>query len=144
MSAKCWSHKRSVLQLTLQHSAWGTTARLKLKRNWQGTRTSGGAHVWFNSKQREKKNLTSLDILWRHKRLCCSDLWLNADTGGAWLSSARVVRCWVKSQRHNLAYLVANGKMGTLDRLPVINWRKVGMTSNHHAPWLGLHTCYNG
>ena len=25
--------------------------------------------------------------------------------------------------------------MGTLDRLPVINWRKVGMTSNHHAPY---------
>ena len=24
-------------------------------------------------------------------------------------------------------------KMGTLARLPVINWRKVGMTSNHHA-----------
>ena len=24
-------------------------------------------------------------------------------------------------------------KMGTLDRLPVINRRKVGMTSNHHA-----------
>ena len=25
--------------------------------------------------------------------------------------------------------------MGTLDRLPVINWRKAGMTSNHHAPY---------
>ncbi|KAG5569021.1 hypothetical protein H5410_063981 [Solanum commersonii] len=37
----------------------------------------------------------------------------NADTGGAWLSSARAVRCWVKS--HNGATLV----------LPVISRRKV-------------------
>ena len=26
--------------------------------------------------------------------------------------------------------------MGTLERLPVTNWRKVGMTSNHHAPYI--------
>ena len=26
--------------------------------------------------------------------------------------------------------------MGTLERLPVTNWRKVGMTSNHHAPYV--------
>ena len=26
-------------------------------------------------------------------------------------------------------------KLGTLDRLPGITWRKVGMTSNHHAPY---------
>ncbi|XP_027344493.1 uncharacterized protein LOC113856969 [Abrus precatorius] len=45
----------------------------------------------------------------------------NADTGGAWLSSARAVR------------------------LPVISRRKVRMTSSHHAPYaLGDHTCYNG
>ena len=25
--------------------------------------------------------------------------------------------------------------VGTLDRLPVTNRRKVGMTSNHHAPY---------
>ncbi|MCE3051388.1 hypothetical protein HAX54_049706 [Datura stramonium] len=35
----------------------------------------------------------------------------NADTGGAWLSSARAVR------------------------LPVISRRKVRMTSGHHAPY---------
>ena len=38
-------------------------------------------------------------------------------------------------QRAQPLYLVASSKMGTLDRLPVINWRKVGMTSNHHAPY---------
>ena len=26
-------------------------------------------------------------------------------------------------------------KLGTLMRLPGITWRKVGMTSNHHAPY---------
>ena len=57
-------------------------------------------------------------------------------TGGAWLSSARVVRCWVKSRNErNPLLLVAIIKLGTLARLPVINRRKVGMTSNHHAPY---------
>jgi hypothetical protein len=28
----------------------------------------------------------------------------NADTGGAWLSSARVVRCWVKSRNERNPY----------------------------------------
>ena len=26
-------------------------------------------------------------------------------------------------------------RLGTLERLPGITWRKVGMTSNHHAPY---------
>ena len=57
-------------------------------------------------------------------------------TGGAWLSSARVVRCWVKSRNErNPVLLVAIIELGTLARLPVINRRKVGMTSNHHAPY---------
>ena len=32
--------------------------------------------------------------------------------------------------------LVASSKMGTLVRLPGITRRKVGMTSNHHAPYV--------
>ena len=31
--------------------------------------------------------------------------------------------------------LVASIELGTLARLPVINRRKAGMTSNHHAPY---------
>ena len=31
--------------------------------------------------------------------------------------------------------LVASIKLGTLEGLPGITWRKVGMTSNHHAPY---------
>ena len=60
----------------------------------------------------------------------------NADTGGAWLSSARAVRCWVKSpQRAQPSCLVATVEFGTLSRLPVISRRKVRMTSSHHAPY---------
>ena len=34
--------------------------------------------------------------------------------------------------------------MGTLGRLPGITRRKVGTTSNHHAPYDLGYTCYNG
>ncbi|PIC97790.1 hypothetical protein CSV68_16650, partial [Sporosarcina sp. P29] len=57
-------------------------------------------------------------------------------TGGAWLSSARVVRCWVKSRNERNPYpLLPAVRPGTQRRLPVINWRKVGMTSSHHGPY---------
>ena len=58
------------------------------------------------------------------------------ETGGAWLSSARVVRCWVKSRNERNPYCQLPAfRMGTLARLPVTNRRKVGTTSNHHAPY---------
>ena len=56
------------------------------------------------------------------------------ETGGAWLSSARVVRCWVKSRNERNPCIQLLRK-STLDRLPLIKRRKVGMTSNHHAPY---------
>ena len=57
-------------------------------------------------------------------------------TGGAWLSSARVVRCSVKSDNERNPYhQLLTCKMRTLMRLPVINRRKVGMTSSHHGPY---------
>ncbi len=69
-------------------------------------------------------------IFWKQKSACG-----NRNTGGAWLSSARVVRCWVKSrnERNPRSELPAT-KLGTLRRLPVTNRRKVGMTSSQHAP----------
>ncbi|KAK7233557.1 hypothetical protein RIF29_47447 [Crotalaria pallida] len=57
------------------------------------------------------------------------------DTGGAWLSSARAVRCWVKSRNERNPRVSANVEFGTLSRLPVISRRKVRMTSSHHAPY---------
>ena len=38
-------------------------------------------------------------------------------------------------QRAQPLLLVASIQLGTLMRLPVTNRRKVGMTSNHHAPY---------
>ncbi len=57
-------------------------------------------------------------------------------TGVAWLSSARVVRCWVKSrnERNPHPYLPAV-RPGTIRKLPVINRRKVGTMSSHHGPY---------
>ena len=54
------------------------------------------------------------------------------ETGGAWLSSARVVRCWVKSRNERNPYCQLLRKR-TLARMPLTKRRKVGMTSNHHA-----------
>ena len=59
------------------------------------------------------------------------------DTGGAWLSSARVVRCWVKSRNERNPYCqLLTGELSTLARLPPTRRRKVGMTSSHHGPYV--------
>ena len=58
-------------------------------------------------------------------------------TGAAWLSSARVVRCWVKSRNErNLAFSCHRVWLGTLKELPVTSRRKVGMTSSPHGPYV--------
>ena len=57
--------------------------------------------MWFNSMQREEPYL-GLDIQRSFQR------WIgafgNSETGAAWLSSARVVRCWVKSRNERNPY----------------------------------------
>ena len=59
-----------------------------------------------------------------------------ARTGAAWLSSARVVRCWVKSRNERNPYTMLPAlRMGTHSRLPRTTRRKAGMTSSHHAPY---------
>ncbi len=95
-------------------------------------RIDGGPHkqwsMWFNSTQREEpyQVLTSCDA---HRNMC---FLRDAETGGAWLSSARVVRCWVKSRNERNPYCQLLRKR-TLAGLPLTKRRKVGMTSNHHA-----------
>ncbi len=55
-------------------------------------------------------------------------------TGAAWLSSARVVRCSVKSgNERNPCRQLPSVRLGTLTRLPVTNRMKVGMTSSPHG-----------
>src|SRR3972149_9694965 len=59
-----------------------------------------------------------------------------ASTGGAWLSSARAVRCWVKSRNERNPYsMLPSVRPGTHGGLPRSTGRKVGMTSSHHAPY---------
>ena len=84
--------------------------------------------MWFNSTQREEpyQVLTSLDDAGNSISL------RSKETGGAWLSSARVVRCWVKSRNERNPYGQLLRKR-TLARLPLTKRRKVGTTSNHHA-----------
>ncbi len=89
--------------------------------------------MWLNSTQREEpyQGLTYAGKPWRQGPPC------GRCTGGAWLSSARVVRCWVKSrnERNPFPYLPALW-VGTLRILPVTNWRKAGTTSSHHGPYV--------
>ena len=60
-----------------------------------------------------------------------------AHTGGAWLSSARVVRCWVKSRNErNPRRMLPAVRPGTHARPPASSRRKVGTTSSHHAPYV--------
>ena len=56
-----------------------------------------------------------------------------AGTGAAWLSSARVVRCRVKSHNERNPYPLLQPERGTRGGLPVSNRRKVGMTSSPHG-----------
>ena len=93
MLTSCWGVKFSVTQPTREVNRLGSTvARLKLKG------IDGDPHkrwmMWINSMQREKPYLLTCQeaLVMR----ACPQGSLN--TGAAWLSSARVVRCWVKSR----------------------------------------------
>ena len=99
--------------------------------------------MWFNSKQREEPylGLTS----WRNL-LETGGLLRDAMTGAAWLSSARVVRCWVKSrnERNPCPMLPADNagdSWGTAGDKPEEGGDDV-KSSWPLCP--GRHTCYNG
>ena len=67
-------------------------------------------------------------------------------TGGAWLSSARVVRCWVKSRNErNPYYLLPARKGGDSDKTAADNAEEGGDDVKSSCPLRpGLHTYYNG
>ncbi len=67
-------------------------------------------------------------------------------TGAAWLSSARVVRCWVKSRNERNPCLQlpsgwAGHSGGTAGDKPEEGGDDV---KSSWPSWAGLHTCYNG
>ena len=62
-------------------------------------------------------------------------------TGAAWLSSARVVRCWVKSSNERNPHVVLTRSQQTAP----VNGEEGGDDVKSAWPLcLGLHTCYNG
>ena len=67
-------------------------------------------------------------------------------TGAAWLSSARVVRCWVKSRNERNPYpLLPASKVGDSEETAGDKPEEGG--DDVKSSWSlrpGLHTCYNG
>ncbi len=100
--------------------------------------------MWFNSKQRAEpyQPLTwasrggetfSFGSAGRH-------------TGAAWLSSARVVRCWVKSRNErNPRLQLPSGRAGHSEGTAGDKPEEGGDDVKSSWPLrAGLHTCYNG
>jgi hypothetical protein len=76
----------------------------------------------------------------------CSSVAIRRHTGAAWLSSARAVRCWVKSRNERNPYCqlltgYAEDSGGTAGDKPEEGGDDV-KSSWPLCP--GLHTCYNG
>src|SRR5215510_13129427 len=90
--------------------------------------------MWFNSTQREEPYQLLTCPVWAGEIRSFGSA--GRDTGAAWLSSARVVRCWVKSRNERNPHLqLPSGEPGTLQKLPVTSRRKAGMTSSPHGPY---------
>ena len=68
------------------------------------------------------------------------------ETGGAWLSSARVVRCWVKSRNERNPRPVLPARRGGNSRGTAgVNSEEGGDDVRSSCPLRpGLHACYNG
>ena len=70
----------------------------------------------------------------------------NSDTGAAWLSSARVVRCWVKSRNERNPYPYLPAHYGGNYKETAGDKPEEG-GDDVKSSWPlrpGLHTCYNG
>src|SRR4030067_779858 len=118
-----------------------TAARLKLKG------IDGGPHkrwsMWFNSRQREEPYL---GLTCTCKPVETSVPLRSTCTGAAWLSSARVVRCWVKSrnERNPRSQLPAS-HVGDSGGAAGVKPEEGGGDVKSSWPLCpGLHTCYNG
>ena len=66
-------------------------------------------------------------------------------TGGAWLSSARVVRCWVKSRNERNHCRMLTDQVGDSCETAGDKPEEGGDDVKSSCPlWPGLHTYYNG
>src|SRR5205823_12651022 len=100
--------------------------------------------MWFNSTQREEPYQPLTCPVWVGETPSFSSAGRN--TGAAWLSSARAVRCWVKSRNERNPYLqlpTCNG--GNSGETAVVRREEGGDDVKSSWPLCpGLHTCYNG
>ncbi len=106
----------------------------------------GGPHkrwsMWFNSMIREEPYLGYNVIATRRKAGFLRDV----KQGAAWLSSARVVRCWVKSRNERNPCLQLPARDGGDSGETAGASREEG-GDDVKSSWPlcpGLHTCYNG
>ena len=99
--------------------------------------------MWFNSMQREEPYL---GLTCTCKPVETPVLLRDACTGAAWLSSARVVRCWVKSRNErNPCPVLPAGNAGDSQETAGVNSEEGGDDVKSSCPLRpGLHTCYNG
>ena len=70
----------------------------------------------------------------------------NRNTGAAWLSSARVVRCWVKSRNERNPCPLLPARNGGNSRETAGDKPEEGGddVKSSWPLWVGLHTSYNG
>src|SRR5574344_2119763 len=93
--------------------------------------------MWFNSTLREEPYL-GLTSSGGALEITCPSC---RRTGAAWLSSARAVRCWVKSRNERNPYFqLPSGEAGHSGETAVVRRRKVGMTSSQHGPYVQGYT----
>src|SRR6267143_1787916 len=100
--------------------------------------------MWFNSKQREEpyQPLTSRS----REREIGPFSSAGRSTGAAWLSSARVVRCWVKSRNErNPRLQLPSGYAGHFGETAGDKPEEGGDDVKSSWPLrAGLHSCYSG
>ena len=100
--------------------------------------------MWFNSKQRAEPYQPLTWDVWASEMGSFSSAGVH--TGAAWLSSARVVRCWVKSRNERNPHLqLPSGKAGHSGETAGDKPEEGGDDVKSSWPLrAGLHTCYNG
>jgi hypothetical protein len=100
--------------------------------------------MWFNSKQRAEPYQPLTWGVWAREIGPFSSA--GAHTGAAWLSSARVVRCWVKSRNErNPRLQLPSGRAGHSEETAGDKPEEGGDDVKSSWPLrAGLHTCYNG
>ena len=100
--------------------------------------------MWFNSTQREEPYQRLTWALWLSEMTPFTSG--GCHTGAAWLSSARVGRCWVKSRNErNPCPLLPAGKAGNSKETASDKLEEGRDDVKSSWPLRsGLHTCYNG